>query len=352
MYKVKFVAKNIKLNFWNRIPYWLLASRIAITMLGVVSPLAVASTGWAQTTNQLNVDQLIQNFKNDDLLERLNTVTTLGNLRDEVFIREALAKLNQALKDPDWRVRSGAALALSQKGGGAIKDTLPNLVENLNDPYIFVRSSAARAIGSIAGEDNSDGTGNISVEAARFAPYLINALQDPDFSVRINASVALVKLNAKSYLTVSRLITNLNNTDEPTRITTAQTLNTISRAAANVAPNIAKALQYPEPSVRGLAIQTIGSIGTDTKVAMPYLIQGLQDPDWSVRNLSARTVATIAGNLQEKARANVLTQSDVNAIPEMEVALQILQNPQKGFYNNERETVGLSINALKAARRR
>ncbi|QSJ17105.1 HEAT repeat domain-containing protein [Nostoc sp. UHCC 0702] len=346
------MAKYTKLNFWNRIPYWLLASRIAVTMLGVVSPLAVASTGWAQTTNQLNVDQLIQNFKNDDLLERLNTVTTLGNLRDEVFIREALAKLKQALKDPDWRVRSGAALALSQKGGGAIKDTLPSLVENLNDPYIFVRSSAARAIGSIAGEDNSDGTGNISVEVARFAPYLINALQDPDFSVRINASVALVKLNSKSYLTVSRLITNLNNTDEPTRITTAQTLNTISRQAASVAPNIAKALQYREPSVRGLAIQTIGSIGTDTKVAMPYLIQGLQDPDWSVRNLSARTVAIIAGNLQEKARANVLTQSDVNAIPEMEVALQILQNPQKGFYNNERETVGLSINALKAARRR
>lgn len=345
------MTKHSNLNFWNKIPYWLLASRIVVTMLGVISPLVVANTGWTQTTNQLNVDQSIENLKNDDLLERLNTVTELGNLRDDVFIRQALPRLRQALKDPDWRVRSGAALALSQKGGGAIKDTLPSLVDNLKDPYTLVRSSAARAIGSIVGEDNGDGTGNISVEVARFAPYLIDTLQDPDFSVRINASVALVRINAKSYLTVSRLITNLNNTDDPTRIATAQTLNTISRQAASVTPNIAKALQYPEPSVRGLAIQTIGSIGPDAKVAMPYLIQGLQDPDWSVRNLSARAVATIAVNLQEKARANVLTQSDINAIPEMETALRILQNPQKGFYNNERETVNVAINALRAARR-
>ncbi|MBE9209327.1 HEAT repeat domain-containing protein [Nostoc sp. LEGE 06077] len=350
------MAKHIYLNFWARVPNRLLAHRLAVTVLTFVSPLVVSSISYktlAQTPNGQKVDQLIQSFSNEDLLEQLNTATTLGNLNNREFSSETLEKLKLALVNPDWRVRSGAALVLSQKGGVIVKDALPTLVKNLKDENWFVRSSAARAIGNIVAEDIGDPNGaNTVIESAKFSSYLVDALQDADFSVRFSAATALVKLNTKSSFIVSRLISNLSNTDDPqTRLTNAENLNTISSEVAPILPNIGKALQHGEPSVRGLALETIGSIGTDTSAVMPYLSQGLQDRDSTVRSKAARAILKIVTNLQEKARANFVTTSDFNAIDDLQNIQVILQNPSNHFYNNEKESVSLAINALQAARR-
>ncbi|GBE90575.1 HEAT repeat domain-containing protein [Nostoc cycadae] len=350
------MAKHIYVSFWARVPNWLLAHRMAVTVLTFVSPFVVSGISYktlAQTPNGQRVDQLIKSFSNEDLLEQLNTATTLGNLNDREFSSEALDKLQQALVNPDWRVRSGAALVLSQKGGVIVKNALPALVKNLQDENWFVRSSAARAIGNIIAEDTGDANGaNTVIEAAKFSSYLVNALQDSDFSVRFSAATALVKLNTKSSFIVSRLISNLSNTDDPqTRLANAENLKTISNEATPILPNIGKALKHTEPSVRGLALETIGSIGTDTSATMPYLIQGLQDPDWTVRSKAARAIVRIVTNLQEKARGNFITASDINAIDELQTIQRIFQNPQNHFYNNEKGSVSLAIDALQAARR-
>ncbi|MCC5634845.1 HEAT repeat domain-containing protein [Nostoc sp. CHAB 5844] len=350
------MAKHNYFSFWARVPNWLLAQRMAVTVLSFVSPFVVSSTSCkllAQTPNEQKVDQLIQSFSNEDLLEQLNNATTLGNINDREFSRETLNKLKQALENPDWRVRSGAALVLSQKGGVITKDALPNLVKNLQDQNWFVRSSAARAIGNIVAEDNGDPNGaNTVIESAQFSRYLVEALQDSDFSVRFSAATALVKLNTKSSFIVSRLISNLSNSNDPqARLATAENLNTISKEVAPVLPNIAKALKHGEPSVRGLALETIGSIGTDTNATMPYLVTGLQDPDWTVRSRAARSILRIVTNIQEKARANFVTTSDLNAIDDLQMIQRILQNPRNHFYNNEKESVSLAIDALQAARK-
>ncbi|MBU7582048.1 MAG: HEAT repeat domain-containing protein [Nostoc sp. TH1S01] len=350
------MAKHIYFSFWARVPNWLLAHRMAVSVLTFVSPFIVSSTSYktlAQTPSGQRVDQLIQSFSNEDLLEQLNSATTLGNLNDRDFSSEALEKLKQALVNPDWRVRSGSALVLAQKGGVLVKDALPTLVKTLQDQNWFVRSSAARAIGNIVAEDTGDPNGaNTVIEAAKFSSYLVDALQDQDFSVRFSAATALVKLNTKSSFIVSRLISNLSNTNDPqTRLATAENLNTISTEVTPILPSIAKALQHSEPSVRGLALETIGSIDTNTNATLPYLIQGLQDPDWTVRNKAARAIVRIVTNIQEKARANFFTTSDLNAIDELQTIQTILQNPQNHFYNNEKASVSLAINALQAAQR-
>ncbi|MBD2301661.1 HEAT repeat domain-containing protein [Nostoc sp. FACHB-190] len=354
--EVPFMAKHIDFNFWAKVPNWLLAHRVAVSVLTFVSPLIVSSISnqtLAQTPNSERVDQLIQGLSNEDLLEQLNIVTALGNVNDREFSSETLDKLKLALVNPDWRVRSGAALVLSQKGGLLVKDALPTLVKTLQDPNWFVRSSAARAIGNIVAEDTGDSNGaNTVIEAAKFSSYLVDALQDSDFSVRFSAATSLVKLNTKSAFIVSRLISNLSNTNDPqTRLVTAENLNNISTEVTPILPNLGRALKHGEPSVRALALETIGSISTDTSATLPYLIQGLQDPDWTVRSKAARAVVRIVTNLQEKSRANFFTASDLNAIDELQTIQQILQNPQNHFYNNEKAGVSLAINALQAASR-
>jgi HEAT repeat protein len=324
--------------------------------LSFVSPLVVSSVIYqssAQTPNALRIDQSIETLSSENLLERLNISTAIGKLNDREFSQEALEKLKQALASPDWRVRSSAAIAFAQKGGVVAKDALPALVKNLRDENWFVRSSAARAIGNIVAQDTGDPSGsNTVIESAKFSSYLVDALQDSDFSVRFSAETALVKLNTKSSFTVSRLIANLSNTTDPqTRLATIENLKIISNDVNPIIPNIAKALKHSEPSVRGLAVETIGSIGADTSVVIPYFIQALQDPDAIVRSKAARTIVRVVTNLQDKARANYVTSSDLNAIDDLEVVQRILQNPQNHFYNNEKESVGLAINALQAARR-
>nr|WP_228014726.1 HEAT repeat domain-containing protein [Fortiea sp. LEGE XX443] len=324
--------------------------------MSFVPPLIVSSIickSSAQTSNTQRVDQLIESFNNEDLLEQLNIATTIGKLSTREFSRETLGKLQQALENPDWRVRSGAALVFSQKGGVVAKDALPTLVKNLQDQNWFVRSSATRAIGNIVAEDNGDSnSASVVVEAAKFSRYLVETLQDSDFSVRFSAATALIKLNTKSSFTISRLIANLNNTNDPqARVTTSENLKIISNEVALVLPSIAKALRNSEPSVRGLTLETIGSIGADTSSAMPYLVEGLQDSDWTVRSKAARTIVKIVTNLQEKARANSVSASDLNAIDDLQIIQRILQDPKNHFYNNEKESVSLTINALQAARK-
>lgn len=354
--ELQVMAKHIYSSFWARVPNWLLAHRIAVTVLSFVSPFIVSSTiceTLAQTPNDQQVDQLIQSFSYEDLLEQLNGATTIGRINNREFSRETLDKLKQALESPNWRVRSGAALVLSQRGGAIARDALPNLVKNLQDQNWFVRSSAARAIGNIVAEDSGDPNGaNTVIESAKFSSYLVDALQDSDFSVRFTAATALTRLNTKSSFIVSRLISNLSNSNDPqARLATAENLNTISSEVTPVLPSIAKALKHSEPSVRGLALETIGSIGTDTNATMPYLVEGLQDPDWTVRSKAARSILRIVTNIQEKARANFITTSDLNAIDDLQAIQKILQNPQNNFYNNEKESVSQAINALQAARK-
>lgn len=91
---------------------------------------------------------------------------------------EAVRRLVEALKDPDFEVRQNLAVALAKTGGR----TVPLLRDALKDKLAERRSGAAYTLGLLG-------------EAARPAlPELLNALNDTDTDVRRQASFAIARV--------------------------------------------------------------------------------------------------------------------------------------------------------------
>lgn len=103
---------------------------------------------------------------------REHTVRALGALGVV-----AVEPLIQALEDPDWHVRTGAAVALRIIGD---ERAIEPLIKVLGDGNRFVRREAAKSLGRIGD--------------ARVVEPLISALQDRDSGVRGKAILALGRL--------------------------------------------------------------------------------------------------------------------------------------------------------------
>ncbi len=343
------VIKSTNLNFWAKTRLLRLAPYMAIVLLQITSPLFFNNVSWARTVTDDKIEKLIRDLKTNDFLTNSNISVELGNLGEA-----AVPRLIIALRDKDPRVRSGASLALGLIGGQSAKKGLHQLIDNLEYPDARVRSSAARAIGSIVAERNLEAfTGNEVIDAINFAPKLIHALSDQELSVRINASSALIMINNKASLITANLISNLDpsNIDVSQRSLAIVALRKIRYRANSVVPKITSFLSSQDPSVRSLAISTLGSIGADAKLTLPHIVKALKDPDSSVRSNASRVLVKVATSIQEKARVNYLFSSDVNAIAQLEQGLNILLNSDNHFYNNEKESVRLAINALRIKKR-
>jgi HEAT repeat protein len=93
--------------------------------------------------------------------------------------KDAVDLLILALKDVDWKVREGAALAL-----GKIRDAraVEPLILGLKDPMVAVRWRAASSLGEIGD--------------ARAVEPLISALKYQDSSMRLEAAIALESIGS------------------------------------------------------------------------------------------------------------------------------------------------------------
>lgn len=183
--------------------------------------------------------------------------------RAEVLVRrhdrKALDLLMPALR---WRYDTarGKAVALLARMGPQI---VPRLLETLKSAETAVeRRAAAEALGLIGD--------------SRSVSRLIRALKDPAMSVRRNAMVALLRLEAM-----------------------------------NAVPHVIRLLGDESGGVRVLAAHVLGKF--EDPRAVPALIRALRDSEWYVRQASAMALGEI-GDLRATRALEVATRDPRKAV--------------------------------------
>lgn len=113
-----------------------------------------------------DIPGLIEGLRHEDWRSQRTFVRALGRMGEP-----ALNPLIEALKDPRWRVREGAARVLAHMYEiPAIERAVDPLIALLDDEKNEVRKEAAQTLAPIGG--------------ARAVPHLIDMLEDPDEEVR------------------------------------------------------------------------------------------------------------------------------------------------------------------------
>jgi len=132
----------------------------------------VAIRSLGKSANPRAVAPLVALLGDTDRDTREHAVRALGSLG-----AVAVEPLIQALADPDWHVRTGAAVALRIIGDPR---AIEPLIRSLSDGNRFVRRDAVKSLGRIGDP--------------RAVDPLIRALQDQDSGVRARAATALGRL--------------------------------------------------------------------------------------------------------------------------------------------------------------
>jgi len=156
---------------------------------------------------------LIEALKDEDRYGREGAAEGLGDMGERAF-----PHLVAAMKNPDWHVRMGAAIALRLVGD---KKAIPVLIEAMRDENRFVRREAIKSLGRIGDESVID--------------TLVAALKDPDRSVRLRAVNALSKCNDPRV--VEPLIETLDDEDSGVRLRVIRALEEIDDPRAAEALN-------------------------------------------------------------------------------------------------------------------
>ncbi len=165
---------------------------------------------------------------------RRQAATALGNLGEQVhrllpMVRAALREA--ALKDVEESVRTSAEHALLQVGPQPATEVC-GLIDSLQDKIELVRFHAAVALGNLAGD------------ARPAVPALIHAaLWDEDAAVRVEAAMALWKIDHKGPLVLHVLIKALDDVNELICWIAAERLGQLGSAARQAVPALRQALQ-------------------------------------------------------------------------------------------------------------
>jgi HEAT repeat protein len=184
------------------------------------------------------VESLISLLKDSDRDVRMQAVTALGNLGERAHrvlpvLRAALKET--ALQDADESVRSRAVHAILQAGPQPVSETA-GLVDSLQDEIEVVRFHAAIALGELG----------YAPAARPSVPTLIHAaLWDEDPAVRVEAAMALWKIDRKGPLVIPALIKALADDNELICWIAADYLGQIGPEARQAVPALQHALRRP-----------------------------------------------------------------------------------------------------------
>lgn len=169
----------------------------------------------------------------DGRAEAVMTIGELGVRLQAVVPALHAAVKNTVLTDGDEAVRTSALSALTLLGPQS-RSQVPALLEGLRDEAPVVRAGAAQALGLLG------------AEAKEAVPALTTALlRDRDFHVRVEAAVAVWR---------------------------------IDKRAGRVMPVLAEALEVDDEVLRWTAAECLGEMGADARPAIPALQSALQKP--------------------------------------------------------------------------
>jgi HEAT repeat protein len=237
------------------------------------------------------VPALLVALKDPDARVRSNAAVSLCAI-DRTHSREAVSVLVAALDDPNPYTRAMMALSLGGLGPEA-RGAVPALLKALKDPEAGVRRQAAMALGQIGPGEGGD--------AKEVVAALIAAVKDP--ATRQGAVGALVNFGSAAADAVPVLLEVLKEGDASVRVDAIQILGFGGRAAASkVVPVLMAALEDPDEMARGCATRALGMIGPTAQKAVPALLGVLQ----SARPGHRRDAAEALGRIGPAAKEAVL----------------------------------------------
>jgi len=206
------------------------------------------------------------------------------------------------LKDKDPGVRADAArrlvlLALKAPNPALVEAASPALIDALKDPDNTVRYRSVMALGILW---TSVQPGPEMKKDA--VPALAALLKDDYKNNRLRAAFTLARLGPDAKAAIPALTDAANNRSEGVQFMFREVLDEIGRATVADIPQLVAQLRDNNAEVRAQAIQRLESLKTEAKPAIGPLLQALKDQNTRVRFLSVLAL----NNLIE-------TQSDVEA---------------------------------------
>ncbi len=221
------------------------------------------------------IPSLIVLLKDDNAAVRSSSAWALESLRRSGYGDDvSISALAGALSDPDANVRLHVASALGEFGPKA-GVAVPALGARLKDDdkgtekgsVVFVRAAAARALGKI-GPGAQAATSNLT-----------QLLYDPEPYLRMEATIALWRINRQASEVLPLLITDLSNIASPIKWEIFQALGEMGPDARAAVPAITIELKSRDSRVRQQAAESLWRIDREqAPVIVDALIEPLDDP--------------------------------------------------------------------------
>lgn len=309
---------------------------------------------------------ILQDRQNQPTDLRQNTIIAIRS----VWAGYAVEPLIKALDDPDPGVRSRAVKALgsSNQIGRLARDKFSELkvvskVIELaeKDPFESVRGSAAEALA------------NIDPLNQEVWDTLNKALEkDHSWRVRRDASTAWERIadgiddpSLNDYLgkkVTPNLLKALENGNSTLRTSAAQTLGVLGSGATKAVPSLREALlENEDPFVQGAAAKALGNIGDEDPETFEALIKALGFTGQEkalVRERSFEAFKTIAvsktdkllGQLDQSDQPEIKADELEKTIEYFEKVLVKMPSEENGFSQKHKNELQPSLNRLKSKR--
>jgi len=199
-------------------------------------------------------------------------------------------KLVKQLDHRDAKRRAEAATLLGKMKSEA---AVPQLIEALEDPAWSVRSAVAGALWRL---------GSPAADAAK-VPLEARLNTDESGKVRVNAAGALWRLGVSTRELIPHLKVALDDEDAYARVDAADMLLDMRVAPKEVIPTLEQAMRAEPIAVRERVANQVIERSPLPGEFEPLLITALADSEWSIRLLAAMALSGVEGGASEEAQA-------------------------------------------------
>lgn len=244
-------------------------------------------------------------------------VTVAGQLDKFKDARVVPTLIEAARNDSEPDVRYNAILSLGNLGDLRAFETLVNILENDSEEKGKNRAAAANAL--------------TKLEDERVVEPLINALEDPDQQVRVNAVSMLGEIgNQKAVDPIIDILQSPDKTSQDTRIAAIGSLTSLG--GPDAMEGVLQAVEDPASKVRAAAIEGLEKFdGIDQLKVVENLVKATEDSSILVQKRAANVLGTTGAKESLECLMTLVTDtentvSDVRAIAAD--ALGELEEPQ------------------------
>lgn len=238
-----------------------------------------------------------KDLKHADYLNRRFAAAAMHELHKQTGeaaqVKTELEGLVELLEDDDSGVRYWAMATIASLPSKAVADYCEAMAGKLKDKDAGVRTYAAIGLA---------GVGHVCDAAFDYIPDLVDALEDSDPQVRIEATKAIAEMVEAEDLdeTAAAHLTSLKDRRFPIfRASAAESMGALGEAGLPFVADLKNALNDTYPRVREAAAKALGQLGLeamkDTCVELANIAQN--DPEMYVR--TAASIALDQMNLSE-----------------------------------------------------